>query len=332
MGIQCLDILPAIEVKKEMIAVAVSSRGIDLASDFSARSTITSQSVASRNMLLKQKLVEIPQLIYVEKQLVEYQWRAPEEYDSKRTSSSYEGQSEPGTRHDEGNEMTMTTLRPGEFLEGTDYRLKSKLTDWERARYLEMFGVEACPRFPSFGLTPSDVTRWKMASRYVDRFQKAFEERPSLSFLFVRRCKDWPNMDQLFSLPIALGFSGAALTYGGLHSLAWFAHFDSFAEQLLWRISACVVMGGLPTYYSFWSLWDYYEKYDIRNRNSIWFRVMVEVISRIETFAAVLLALILPVYILARAYLVIESFISLSHLPAGAYDIPRWSAYFPNFS
>ena len=35
-------------------------------------------------------------------------------------------------------------------------------------------------------------------------------------------------------------------------------------------------------------------------------------------------------YLLARAYLVIESFINLSQLPAGVYDMPNWSAYFPH--
>lgn len=37
-------------------------------------------------------------------------------------------------------------------------------------------------------------------------------------------------------------------------------------------------------------------------------------------------------YALARAYLVVECFINLSHLSAGVYDVPNWAAYFPHMS
>ena len=42
--------------------------------------------------------------------------------------------------------------------------------------------------------------------------------------------------------------------------------------------------------------------------------------------------LVIVLYVLARAYLVVECFISLSYLPADAYQIPSWSVYVPHFS
>jgi hypothetical protein len=36
---------------------------------------------------------------------------------------------------------------------------------------------------------------------------------------------------------------GTALIYGGIHLTAWNAHFPTFVEQILWRVSACIVMG-----------------------------------------------------------------------------------------
>ena len=44
------------------------------------------------------------------------------------------------------------------------------------------------------------------------------------------------------------------------------------------------------------------------------------------------LAIVLPAYILARAYLAVECFINLSHLPAGVCNVPRWAAYFLHIS
>ena len=256
-----------------------------------------------------------------ERMLINYQRRAPEEYDSGQASSNYEAQLEQGTRHDEDNGMTPTLLGPGEFLQGTYFQLKSKLGGCSRSQCAE-FGVEACPRLPRIELTSSEVTRWKMASRLLESSQRADVEEAGWGTSIHQRCKDWPNVGRMFHLPIALGFTVAALSYGGLHALAWSAHFGSSTEQLLWRMSACVVMGGLPSCY----VMIKFARYDgaLHGR--------VEVIHAINVTITVLVGLIMLAYMPARAYLVVESFINLSHLPAGAYELPRWSTYFPHFS
>ena len=328
MSIQCLDIFPAIDVKKVVINWLFLQNKSILRLFFPHESQSRSPSVALSNTLLNQKLIEIPQSVRSEYGFVHYEWKAPEEYDSEQASSNYDAQLEQGTRHDEDNEMTPTLLGPGKFLQGTGFQLKSELDDWERSTYSERVGVNALPRFPTIELTSSDVTRWKMASRFIKRFY--FDP------IIQRRCEDWPDVDLISELPIALGFGVAALIYGGLHALAWSAHFDSLTEQLLWRMSACVVMGGVPICYIMRSLGDYCEYHhvrgSIRKGKNFWFRVMWIVLDCIEYPSFALFYLILLAYILARAYLVVESFINLSHLPAGAYDLPRWSTYFPHFS
>lgn len=130
-----------------------------------------------------------------------------------------------------------------------------------------------------------------------------------------QRCKNWPDIDDMSELPIAIGFTTVALVYGGLHALAWFAHFDSPTEQLLWRISACVVMGAFPVFLAL-------LKAAIYLPNGYYIDTVIE-------YAAYFV--LLP-YVLARAFLVVECFINLSHLPAGVYDVPQWATYFPHIS
>ena len=48
--------------------------------------------------------------------------------------------------------------------------------------------------------------------------------------------------------------------------------------------------------------------------------------------SVVLFFALLVAFMLARAYLVVECFINLSQLPAGVYDMPNWSAYFPHIA
>ena len=121
---------------------------------------------------------------------------------------------------------------------------------------------------------------------------------------------------------IVFGFGAAALIYGGLHALAWFAHFGSSSESLLWRISTCVVMGGVPIVFVLFKFFSWL-------RDQTW---PAGVVNPPVYLILALMVLILLAYTLARAYLVVECFINLSHLPAEVYNVPTWSTYFPHIS
>lgn len=206
--------------------------------------------------------------------------------------------------------------------------------------------------------TPRDVTRWRMAWREIqknptmDPDQDSYWD-PRYNFIqryFVKRSKDWPDTNDMVEPPIALAFSATALIYGGLHALAWHAYFKSPTEQLLWRISACVVMGGMPLILLAFKFEDRIESFF---KNLLWF-IYKHLYTHIDhspewlRFSAYALAraakylfdyiydkpkwLLFSAYALARAYLVVECFISLAHLPAEVYDVPSWASYFPHIS
>ena len=185
-------------------------------------------------------------------------------------------------------------------------------------------------------LSARDINRWKLAHRYIQTYIRTFELSGwegnltyRLSNLLIQRYKDWPDVkDILLEIDIATGFSLAAFIYGGLHALAWSAPFHSSTEQLLWRISACIVMGSLPATYA---VVAFLRKED-RRRGPSEHRSYDHLIGNIIRALIVLIILIILIYVLARLYLVVECFINLSHLPAGVYYLPNWSAYFPHIS
>ena len=173
---------------------------------------------------------------------------------------------------------------------------------------------------PHVRLTARDITRWKMAWRFCQpHIRKLSGNETRLSSacyqqLLARRCTDGPDWDEIFEIPTILGFTAATFIYGGLHALAWSAHFDSATEKLLWRISSCIVMGGLPMILSSvnWVPINIPEKF----WQAFW---CIEILM----FVA---------YTLARAYLVVECFINVFYLPAGVFNTPEWSTYFPHIS
>ena len=251
----------------------------------------------------------------------------------------------------EDDENALITLAPGQTLSGTGFSIKgheevantvSNPIFWRDNHISWLCKTlkriqEAQPSFLSVTLETQDVTRWRMA-------WQAFGKYEHLSGHVCRRSKDMPEIfDIIEEKRLMFGFSVAALVYGGLHALAWFAHFNTSIEQLLWRISACVVMGGLPVAFGLLALtkllvvledwqrfsWDNikYEAFNIVISNP-WLEggsMGICIILILELVIAI-------AYPLARVYLVVECFISLSHLPAGVYDVPDWAAYFRSIS
>ena len=240
-------------------------------------------------------------------------------------NSNYNTNVEPDTEHGQDNETGSTIWTPGQILKGTGFRAINLKNIIVRSNLWESFDNYngSHKPLPKISLTTQDVTRWKMVWH---AFQPLVPSDRHWWYMgkydteaVLPRCKDWPDVyDITEDLLTAFGFGAAALIYGGLHASAWFADFDSSTEQVLWRISACIVMGGIPLAFALHRVFDYKRSSKLSKlRDSI-------------VHGAIWISLL--AYVLARAYLVIECFINLSHLPAGVYDVPSWSAYFPHIS
>lgn len=264
-----------------------------------------------------------------------------EDSDPGQDNDNYKIHSEQETRHYRDNEIGSTTLMPGQVLHETGFKARNfreilatmKSRSEIRSEMLQSFdsfnGSHA--PLPNISLTSQDVTRWKMASRADEVYKQGQAYSIPIFLSFVQRCKDWPDVDHIFDEPsIAFGFSAAALIYGGLHALAWFAHFGSSREQLLWRISACVVMGGVPIIFVLWKFFVWLDDKPVFSQAGV--LSLQFLILPLTRLVLLLTGLTFLAYILARVYLVVECFINLSHLPAEVYDVPTWSTYFPHIS
>ena len=240
--------------------------------------------------------------------------------------------------HNGEDEAGSNVLMPGETIQGTGYRvldMESLAHKLGQGDILNFKGGSHSP-LPELNLTTTDVTRYQMASRASELLYEAsqplcesFPEGTAhyrvmfRSETIVRRCKDWPDTNNVLELPVALGSTTAVVIYGGIHALAWTAYFGSSRQQLLWRIAACVVMGGLPVILILTLV-----------REAIGDGTGNKILDSGSFYLLIITAIALAVltYMLARGYLVVECFINLSHLPAGVYDVPQWSAYFPHIS
>ena len=199
--------------------------------------------------------------------------------------------------------------------------------------------------------------------RYLTLVKRGLSEAPMLygpkQVCLNHRIPNWP-FSETYGPTFAgkkslhIGVALSSLLYGGLHLLAWPAHFSTMQQALAWRISGVAIISGSPALVIYAMLGWIYKPDDMhttwKHSTSNWMKALEKlrrVISRWwqrceekgEAFwfgASSIVILVLStfclLYVVARVYLIVEAFISLGQCPEQVYMEPEWSRYFPHFS
>lgn len=268
----------------------------------------------------------------------------------------------------ENKSKTTITLMIGTEEKGLTYCLSRKKLEQtsfgsegsEQPANKELTGEEThqMPR-DFYRLERSYLTWLELASHAPNVFEVDYaRERPPRPF--VDRIHDWTfrllprfnaywstipegNVEQLFEewgifvrVPEWLALSAAAFIYGGLHSLAWNAPFHAPIYSLLWKISGITVASLSIIHPLALSVLLGWKRYD-RRVNCPWLdksgmgskrsAYLCLAAASLAFFVMLLFALL---YVLARVYLVVESFHSLAYLPESVLATPNFSLYFPH--
>lgn len=109
---------------------------------------------------------------------------------------------------------------------------------------------------------------------------------------------------------VMLSISLASLFYAGIHLIAWQHQFRTITEALLWKISGIFIGLGGPLV----------ALMVIASANTF--------VSFLEVALAIAVYGLLIVYAASRVYIIIESFMDISHLPDSAFQVAPWSQYF----
>jgi hypothetical protein len=134
----------------------------------------------------------------------------------------------------------------------------------------------------------------------------------------------------------AVGLTLAGFCYGGLHLTAWTCRFPSHAETLLWHAASVTIMATGPTVIAYAlgkgvAAFIYHSE---RIRKLGWLAVLALDLleSCIKSLAKPIFWLWTTWYMFCRAYIVVECFIMLAHLPDTTLEIPSWARYIPHIT
>ena len=121
------------------------------------------------------------------------------------------------------------------------------------------------------------------------------------------------------------------LVYGGIHLMAWNFEFASTAENKLWKVAAITIMVGFQSFVTLNNLECLYS-FALSTLDALFDSeiVILLIYWLICVIFLVLVGSTIIFYALSRVYLVVESFISLRHVPIGAYAAIPWVQAIPH--
>lgn len=253
-------------------------------------------------------------------------------------------------RHRKGDPLIHLELRTSS-RSAINNSLKVPLTLTNR-QSLRGFGFSIpynCQRETHISLTTSDITRINLASDSAEKIREGNRDN-LLSGLFPghnrgiaisRRARNWPDVSAFYYLkffdgkklkPVTLGFSLAGFAYGLLHLSAWSAPFPSAVQRLLWKLSSFTLVSSGIVVIVLTAMLELAPRLFRTFRYRIW-----DVFSELIGLSSLLFLLFVVgayslLYIFVRICLVVECFLSLTHLPDAIFKVPQWSTYFPHIS
>ncbi|KAI9885755.1 MAG: hypothetical protein M1823_002433 [Watsoniomyces obsoletus] len=191
-------------------------------------------------------------------------------------------------------------------------------------------------------LSERDVRRWNLAATALERTHDGDSLKPA-SFFFETYvpniflvCKGM-QAGHLYGyfLSWASGGLAAALSlcvvYGGVHLLAWNFDFPTAIERLLWRVACLDTVSGVCSLLTLFHATVYIHEHGFQSllrAARSWEPGVLPCLFRIILAIGFLN---IPFFMASRAFVVVETFVSLRRVPKAAYDTVKWSAYIPHF-
>ena len=181
-------------------------------------------------------------------------------------------------------------------------------------------------------------TRFKLATECLNNHPKLFTENEAdlkdlgtQTRLIVPESLDWNGEGFLHQLKPKrqLLLCLASSIFGVLHALAWNSFFPSTYEQTLWRVSAAFI-ASCSMFAAIWFTVDNIIRWMSDGSLSLR-KICYPFYLNMPLLWESLLVILPLTYLVARIYLLVESFISLRDLPSAAYQTPNWTQLIPHF-
>jgi hypothetical protein len=142
--------------------------------------------------------------------------------------------------------------------------------------------------------------------------------------MLVDRVGDIPRIETLSGTSIVATLAIAGFLYGGVHLAAWHTIFKTRIEECFWKISAISLTASGPL--------GVCAIFLVRSWKIEWEADMSIGRFLLTALLMFILPAVIAVYVVARVYLIAESFINLMFLDESIFFVSNWLQYFPHIT
>ena len=186
--------------------------------------------------------------------------------------------------------------------------------------------------FKPLRLQPVELECLRLASKFVTAYPtlQGMGLQMSLVDDCVRDFSSHSDVADLSNRPQKVTLLFASLFYAGIHLIAWGHDFRTSTEALLWKTSGLSIGVGGFFIVLFVSpevdrIADRLITYSTLHHFQSWLRWLS---SFWEGTSVIIIWGSAIAYLFARVYIIVESFLDLSHLPDSSFQVAPWSQYF----
>ncbi|KAL8738302.1 MAG: hypothetical protein Q9181_000891 [Wetmoreana brouardii] len=192
-------------------------------------------------------------------------------------------------------------------------------------------------------ITSKDILRWTLAAQALQKIGETlyrdtptgsanyftyyahniFLDRKGLQAGFYAYFRAWASGGLIAALVICM-------FYGAAHCTAWNFIFPTPTERLLWRISCVDTVAGVISLLALFSLSVYLHEHQARSLIKAFFTQEPGIMSWVYRMIITIGVLNIPLFILSRIFIIVETFISLRHVQKGVYKTVEWTDYIPH--
>ena len=193
-------------------------------------------------------------------------------------------------------------------------------------------------------LTSKDVRRWNLAARASRRIgedlyrdspkdsvnyftfhnHNIFLDRKGLQVGFYAYFCSWASGGLIAALTVCM-------FYGAAHATAWAFVFPTSVERLLWRIACIDTIAGVISLLAVFSVVVFYNEHGHKQLLASFFTREPGIMPWPYRLVIVIGLLNFPFFVMARMYIIVETFVSLRHVQLGVYQTVEWTDYIPHF-
>lgn len=231
--------------------------------------------------------------------------------------------------------QTSCTIRSGQSLPGGIGPALNVRSLWGPQPNLKYDGRLSIP------LSDNDIRRWELAATALSRIgEELHTPQGSVNYFTSRAPNIFINRKGLqagfytYFYAWASGGLIAALVlccfYGVAHILAWNFEFPTAVERLLWKIACIDTIVGTISLLAIFSIVIYLHEHSWKSLRSALLAHEPGILPWIYRLVVFLGVLNTPLFLLSRAYIIVETFISLRRVPSGVYATVNWAEYIPH--